>query len=58
MGIPKKLIEMWKTRREDVLTTLNVLKELGHATDEGVAYTIATLDRFTKADGEAKTGSA
>lgn len=40
---------MWETRREDVLTTLNVLKELGYATEESVVHTIEQLDRVLAA---------
>lgn len=56
MGIDGRLVDMWMTRREDMLTTIDVLKELGYATEEGAAYTIKTLDRVA-ADRKARTVS-
>lgn len=57
MGIDKRLTKLWKTRREDVLTTCNVLTELGLAKQECVAEIFDLLDRFVAADRKEEMNS-
>ena len=44
MGIDKKLVKLWKENREDVVTTLKVLKQLGIAKVEDVTFLTEKLD--------------
>ena len=44
MGIDKKLVKLWKEKREDVVTTLKVLRELDIVKGEDVAFLTEKLD--------------
>lgn len=44
MGINKKLVKLWKEKREDVVTTLKVLWELDIVKTEDVAFLTEKLD--------------
>lgn len=44
MGIDKKLVKLWKENREDVVTTLKVLKQLDIVKAEDVTFLTEKLD--------------
>lgn len=44
MGIDKKLVKLWKEKREDVVTTLKVLRELDIMKEDDVAFLTEKLD--------------
>lgn len=44
MGIDKKLVKLWKEKREDVVSTLKVLRELDIVKEEDVAFLTEKLD--------------
>ena len=52
MGIDKKLVKLWKEEREDVVTTLKVLRELDIVKEEEVAFLTEKLDIATGANNE------
>lgn len=57
MGIDKRLVKLWKTRREDVITAYEVMAELGAVKKEDIAYLFKQLDRFAAADRKEKRNS-
>lgn len=44
MGIDKKLVKLWKEKREDVVTTLKVLIELNIMKADDVEFLTEKLD--------------
>lgn len=44
MGIDKKLVKLWKENREDVVTTLKVLRQLDIVKAEDVAFLTEKLN--------------
>lgn len=44
MGIDKKLVKLWKEKREDVVTTLKVLRELNIMKADDVEFLTEKLD--------------
>lgn len=44
MGIDKRLVKLWKDNREDVVTTIKVLKQLDIMKAEDVAFLTEKLD--------------
>ncbi len=52
MGIDKKLVKLWKEKREDVVTTLKVLRELDIVKKEDVAFLTEKLDIAASANNE------
>lgn len=52
MGIDKKLVKLWKEKREDVVTTLKVLRELDIMKEDDVAFLTEKLDIAASANIE------
>ena len=52
MGIDKKLVKLWKVKREDVVTTLKVLRELDIMKEDDVAFLTEKLDIAASANIE------
>ena len=52
MGIDKKLVKLWKEKREDVATTLKVLREFDIVKEEDVAFLTEKLDIVASASNE------
>ena len=50
MGIDKKLVTLWKEKREDVVTTLKVLRELDIVKEDDVAFLTEKLDIVVSAN--------
>lgn len=44
MGIDKKLLELWKENRKDVVTTLKVLSQLDIVKEQDAAFLMEKLD--------------
>ena len=44
MGIDKKLVKLWKENREDVVTTLKVLRQLDIIKEQDAAFLTEKLD--------------
>ena len=49
MGIDKKLMKLWKENREDVVTTLKVLRRLDIVKGEDVTFLTEKLDTVASA---------
>lgn len=52
MGIDKKLVKLWKEKREDVVTTLKVLRELDIMKADDVEFLTEKLDIAASANIE------
>lgn len=48
MGIDKRLVKLWKENREDVVTTLKVLRQLDILKEEDTAFLMEKLDIAAK----------
>lgn len=51
MGIDKRLVKLWKENREDVVTTLKVLRQLDILIEEDTTFLMEKLDIAAKASG-------
>ena len=52
MGIDKKLVKLWKEKREDVVTTLKVLRELNIMKADDAEFLTEKLDIAASANIE------